>query len=303
MKEKLLFIIFIFSIIALAGCSLSNLFDLSFSFNVDPTVTSSPGESTLSTTTTPTHQKTTPTGNPSESTTISGVNSKDPTKTSTKPQIASTKTVTSKPTLTLEPTPSPDLSIEAPPTELRFQGSESIFGIHLDDWSSAAEKTVLEESGGTWSRFDGFRWDLLEPVRTDPPTYQWQAFNEDGLKNLTADSTTVIGIVLLSPDWAQKYPGIACGPFAEDALDRFGSFMQEIVYWYSQPPFNVKYWELGNEPDIYSASVLPDSGYGCWGEPDGEYFGGRYYADMLKIAYPRIKEADPDSHVLIGGCC
>jgi len=197
--------------------------------------------------------------------------------------------------------PSPDLSIEAPPTELLFQDSDSIFGIHLDDWSSEAEKSVLEESGGIWSRFDGFRWDLLEPVRTDPPTYKWQALNEDGLENITSDNTLVIGIVLLSPEWAQKYPGIACGPFAEDALDRFGSFMQEIVYWYSQPPFNVKYWELGNEPDIYSAYVLPDSGYGCWGEPDDEYFGGRYYADMLKIAYPSIKEADPESQVLIGG--
>jgi len=32
-----------------------------------------------------------------------------------------------------------------------------------------------------------------------------------------------------------------------------------------------------------------------------EYYGGGYYAEMLKAVYPAIKEADPQAQVLIGG--
>ncbi|MDQ6964377.1 MAG: hypothetical protein Q9M13_05595, partial [Mariprofundales bacterium] len=53
------------------------------------------------------------------------------------------------------------------------------------------------------------------------------------------------------------------------------------------------------EPDApvwYSRSV-----FGCWGEVNDYYYGGEYYAEMLKRAYPAIKAADPRAQVLIGG--
>ena len=31
------------------------------------------------------------------------------------------------------------------------------------------------------------------------------------------------------------------------------------------------------------------------------YYGGGYYAEMLKIVYPQIKAADPEAQILIGG--
>ena len=301
MKEKTLYTLLFSLMLVLVGCSLANLFPLSFSTSSTPTHISTPGPHTETATTIPTLPTETATTIPTLPTeTATAIPILPITKAAPTP-ILPTTTAMAIPPLSPTSSPSPVLSIESSPDVTQSQQIEPIFGIHPHDWSSEQEKSVFLDSGGNWSRFDGFKWDEIEPIRTDPPTYQWHIVNDDGLKNLAADDTIVIGIILLSPQWAQKYPGIACGPFAEDALDRFGLFMQELVSRYSQPPYNVKYWEIGNEPDIHNSSVLPDSGYGCWGETDDDYYGGRYYADMLKIVYPRIKEADPESRVLIGG--
>ncbi len=64
----------------------------------------------------------------------------------------------------------------------------------------------------------------------------------------------------------------------------------------------MKYWELGNEPDVPYQLSDGNNAYGCWGDRnDTGGYGGGYYALMLKYAYPAIKRADPDAQVLIGG--
>ena len=90
----------------------------------------------------------------------------------------------------------------------------------------------------------------------------------------------------------------ACGPIKPDALNAFGDFLFEAVSRYSLPPYNVTYWELGNEPDVdwnVANSAMP---FGCWGDASDPYFGGGYYAEMLKVAYPQIKAANPEARVL-----
>jgi len=66
-----------------------------------------------------------------------------------------------------------------------------------------------------------------------------------------------------------------------------------VVRRYSRPPYNIKFWELFNEPDgtkpLYGAAIT------TWG-----YY-GKDYALMLKAAYPAIKAADPDSQLVFGG--
>ena len=72
-----------------------------------------------------------------------------------------------------------------------------------------------------------------------------------------------------------------------------------MVARYSKPPFNVKYFEIWNEPDAPVATGAPV--WGCWGEANDAYYGGRYYAEALKAAYPLMKAANPEAQVLIGG--
>jgi len=64
--------------------------------------------------------------------------------------------------------------------------------------------------------------------------------------------------------------------------------MKALVVCYSVAPYNVKYWELWNEPDIAASSFPGNNIFGCWGDPGDAYFGGGYYTVMLKVIYPKI---------------
>jgi hypothetical protein len=111
----------------------------------------------------------------------------------------------------------------------------------------------------------------------------------------------VILVVRSTPPWAQQTPGSYCGPVKSEKLGAFGAFMYDLVRRYSAPPYNIKYWEIGNEPDVDPSLVPSESPFGCWGDEDDEFYGGEYYAEMLKVVYPAIKTADPEAKVLIGG--
>lgn len=177
----------------------------------------------------------------------------------------------------------------------------AIFGAQIRPGKVNPLKNLLVESGMTWLRIDAFDWDKIEPVYTDPPTYDWTKVQASGLQTAGNNGFTVIATVQYAPGWAQAKPPYACGPIRQDALAAYARFLKELVKRYSVPPYNIKYWELGNEPDIDPSLVGPASGFGCWGDEDDLYYGGRYFAEMLKVAYQAIKSADPDARVLIGG--
>ncbi len=78
-----------------------------------------------------------------------------------------------------------------------------------------------------------------------------------------------------------------------DSYKRFARFMAFVAKRY---PY-VRYWELWNEMDVgftdlFGADVKPEV-------PLRER--GKYYAEMLKLAYPAIKQANPCAVVLTGG--
>ncbi len=164
---------------------------------------------------------------------------------------------------------------------------------HGLDWAT--------EAGVHWMRFDVFHWDRIEPASTDPPVYNWQVVDETSLRNAAEAGMQVIAAVKFTPEWAQKVSGSFCGPIKQDALDEYAQFLNALVMRYRQPPYNIRYWELGNEPDVDPRLVEPRSVLGCWGDENAPYYGGRYYAEMLKVAYPAIKAADPKAQVLVGG--
>jgi hypothetical protein len=99
-----------------------------------------------------------------------------------------------------------------------------------------------------------------------------------------------------APSWAASR---GRGPLYADRYDDFANFMRKIVQRWSQPPYNVKHWELWPEPD-FGATVPPnitDPNYGlrrAWGD------NGADYANMLRQTYPVIKAADPSATVILG---
>lgn len=154
----------------------------------------------------------------------------------------------------------------------------------------------------TWVRRNAVIWSDIEPSEGN---YDWSvnAALENELINAANNGMQVILIVRSTPSWAQAIPGMYCGPIRQGSLAAFGNFMRNLVARYSVPPYNVKYWEIWNEPDVDPSYFAGDPAtvFGCWGNQNDPYYGGGYYAQMLKTVYPQIKTADPDAQVMVGG--
>lgn len=175
-----------------------------------------------------------------------------------------------------------------------------ITGVEVNKRHGMSMATRAREAQLSWVRYNGIVWHEVEQTQRNR---NWQALQteEENLQALVAQGLTPIVVVRGTPEWAQKVEGAFCGPIREDALDDFANFMQQLVTRYSQPPFNIKYWELGNEPDVDPSLIAPTEPFGCLGDQNDEFYGGGYYAKMLKQVYPAIKAADPNAQVILGG--
>ncbi len=176
----------------------------------------------------------------------------------------------------------------------------SVFGVEINWKKVSATASKADDAGVWWVRYNGILWSEVEGTQG---VRDWSklASVEEELRMLAERGLTPIVIVRGTPLWAQKVSGSYCGPIKLDALNSFASFMNEIVTRYSGAPYNVKYWELWNEPDVDPKLVNSTSPFGCWGDDGDNYYGGSYYAEMLERVYPAIKQADPAAQVMLGG--
>ncbi|MGB0386816.1 MAG: hypothetical protein ACPGWR_18540, partial [Ardenticatenaceae bacterium] len=156
----------------------------------------------------------------------------------------------------------------------------------------------------SWIRYDGTDRGLLwSNVEAEQGVRDWDqlALFEEEISKVSAAGLIPMVVVRSTPTWAQKNPNSFCGAIREDALDDFADFMRELVERYSGAPYNVTYWEIWNEPDVHPALVGSTSYFGCWGDNDDPYYGGGYYAEMLKHVYPAMKAANPNVQIVTGG--
>ena len=188
------------------------------------------------------------------------------------------------------------------PLVMRNFPLQTVFGAEMAQLTSGGGLDQMAAANTSWTRRNAVLWSSVESTEG---TYDWSAMAglESELQNASSKGIQVILIVRSTPQWARKIAGsgASCGPISQGKLPAFGSFMRELVVRYSAPPYNVKYWELWNEPDIASSYFPGDNIYGCWGDQNDAYYGGGYYTEMLKAAYPQIKAADPQAQVLVGG--
>lgn len=160
--------------------------------------------------------------------------------------------------------------------------------------------TAFQNAGFQWTRRNALLWSVVEPLEGQRNWVAVASIERD-LSTAASQGIKTILIIRDTPLWAQKVYGHSCGAVKPDKLGVFAVFMKDLVARYSVPPFNVKYWEIGNEPDVDPSLVDADSLFGCWGDLSDPYYGGGYYAEMLKVVYPAIKSADPQANVLNGG--
>jgi hypothetical protein len=179
--------------------------------------------------------------------------------------------------------------------------ANTVFGLEMVRISESRGFSQALDLQPSWIRRNALRWRDVEPSANG--RYDWTHSMVITLeRELITASRRGINLILIvrgSPRWATNPYQADCAPINPAHYVDFARFMAAAVERYSQPPYNVRYWEIGNEPDAY---VFPsDSAYGCWGLEDDEYYGGREYGQMLNVVYPAMKAANPTIQVLNGG--
>lgn len=179
---------------------------------------------------------------------------------------------------------------------------QNIFGVDgMYALSASSGFQQMVEANAGWMRpYPPLLWSEVEGV---PGDYNWAKARsfEENVKKIREAGIEVIAVVQSTPEWAQAIEGVFCGRIQPSKLEAFGRFLYAAVQRYSQSPYSVRFWEIWNEPDVDPKLVPPNSGFGCWGDQSDWYYGGEYYSQMLGVAYRKVKEANPDAFVVVGG--
>ncbi len=159
-------------------------------------------------------------------------------------------------------------------------------GIQMDD--SIAEQATLPQAdaAGIYHIRFNLRWDEIEPALTTPAAYVWSKY-DPLIANATAAGFSLILTVRDNPAWAAS---TSCGPIDLQPA-RFNAFLTDLVARYSAAPYNVRLWELYNEPDNNHPEYATQGG--CWGQQAAQY------ALLLQGAAPIIHAAG--GQLVLGG--
>lgn len=191
------------------------------------------------------------------------------------------------------------------PIATRNSPWKSPFGVQAEApltlGSPVLSRTV--ELGSGWARMGPISWRRVQPIEGGPINWSLLAPLENELRAVQQYGITPEIVVFDSPSWATiNQPFVtSCGAIRPSKFGAFASFMREVIRRYSKPEFNVHHWELGNEIDVDPRLVPPNNGFGCWGNINDPFYGGRLYGEMLKVVAPVMRAADPSVQIWIGG--
>jgi len=166
-----------------------------------------------------------------------------------------------------------------------------LFGVQMYGSTGIASPyhNSLLQSGASWVRGQA-NWASVEPTQTSPPTYNWSSV-DNSLLAARADmgGLNMIATIWIAPDWAAPGPE---EPIYPEKLDEFALFVSALVERFDGDGVDdadgspvVLYWEFFNEPDRFN----------YWGQS------GKEFADMLKVAYPALKAANPNAQLVFPG--
>ncbi len=196
--------------------------------------------------------------------------------------------------------PAASHTLYLPLVQYRFP-LQTVFGVEMAYVANDRGLEMAVTSGTRWVRRNGLRWSDVEPV--EDGGYHWSGGDlpilEHEMRAASQNNLNLVLTVRASPRWATAPYQADCAPIHPDKYANFARFLATAVSRYSYPPYNVMYWEIGNEPDTY---IFPhDEVYGCWGVTDDPYYGGEAYGNMLNVVVPAMKAANPNIKILNGG--
>lgn len=153
----------------------------------------------------------------------------------------------------------------------------------VEDWKLRRSMEMIRDSGARWIRLHVPWADLegpgkgkfLNPRGED----SWDKY--DRIVGLAGEyGINVLARLDDPPDWTRTDNSVHNRP--PDNFDDFGDFVAAFVGRYRG---RVRYYQIWNEPNVY-----PE-----WGNRPAD---AGSYVDLLKTAYLRAKEADPESVIL-----
>ena len=153
---------------------------------------------------------------------------------------------------------------------------------------------AMRAAGAKWARI-AISWRTIE---SSPGVYNWSSA-DSRVDYAQQQGYQIVLAVMSNPSWAAA---TECGPLYAQHIATYANFMKAVVQRYSVSPHNIRYFELGNEPDNADVAGFGWVG-GCWGKGPGqaEGAGGAAYANMLKTVYPAMKAANANIIVAMGG--
>ncbi|MFC2030292.1 hypothetical protein ACFLWA_06140 [Chloroflexota bacterium] len=171
-----------------------------------------------------------------------------------------------------------------PNTDVNPYGANFFLAREVEPWKRLRTVEMAQEAGLGWAK-QQFTWAEIEPLQkgefTDPVSEEssWSKFDEL-VELYDQHGLRVIARLDRPPDWARPVDTRPETPPSD--LQDYGDFVYAFVDHFRD---RIQYIQIWNEPNVY-----PE-----WGEQAAD---PEAYTEMLKIAYQRAKEADPNVVVL-----
>ena len=173
---------------------------------------------------------------------------------------------------------------QIPNSDVNPFGANFFLDREVEEWKLRKTLQMAQEAGLGWAK-QQFSWEEIEPVRKgeffDERTRRssWEKYD------LIVDLCEEYGLQVIArldrpPDWAREDNTYKERP--PDNSEDYGDFVYTFVDRYRG---RVKYIQIWNEPNIF-----PE-----WGNRPVD---PAAYVELLRVAYQRAREADPNIYVL-----
>jgi len=164
-----------------------------------------------------------------------------------------------------------------PHTNVNPYGANFFLAREVEHWKQEQTLEMAQEAGIGWIK-QQFSWEEIEPEKGQ---FDWVKY--DRIVNLAAQyGMQIIARLDRPPEWARQGNPIPASP--PDDLEDYGDFVYEFVRRYQGRINHVQIW---NEPNLSAE----------WGFQRVDAVA---YTQLLKVAYRRAKDANPDVVVLSG---
>jgi hypothetical protein len=164
---------------------------------------------------------------------------------------------------------------EIPNTDVHPFGANFFLEREVEAWKRDETARMARDAGIQWAK-QQFYWAEIE---SQPGQYRWDKYDE------IVDLCERYGIQIIArldgaPNWSREDDSMPGRP--PDNFEDYGNFVYHFVKHYQGRIRHVQIW---NEPNLYIE----------WGNRPVDPAG---YVALLRVAYTRAKEADPNVYVL-----